>query len=555
MKQAYLSGAVAGAPTPSQATSVGFPTLEDSALGIDGTVPGPYWFHMLSRELEAIVIEGGLVPATATLTQVRDAIAVMIEAAITAIILPDGVALATNNEHLQNNPPANKAATPTGVRAVRDALQATIEGGAANTRDTLQELYTVLNAAIALRLARSGGTMTGPLNLVTPADDDDSKKAANTEWIMARILEGQGEVIANDTDLVRTGTTIALTQALNRYRWISVFASGPATHLWPHTAWSRNTFPVGRLPAPRASGELILFDPTYLSLYAATTAGDISFTRNIPLTSRGAAGLGTAIWHAGNLFLAYRPVGTADLVVGRISAGGDLTTFYNSPTFHVPTDEGNQNALAAVSVSDELIVAYIESQVASLGRLTRIEINTKNGTVLEFETTYLNRDTGIPPTPDLARAAAGAGTLSGTHYMCLGTADMGGDVTLYTLNVATNIITEVGTLGLTIGAADRIQGLGVAGLGGSLYVSVQTIDTGTSLYTVNTSSGAATLVRVIPLTELSSRGLGMTALPSSAAGLDVGGLVSIARVNNNSLRAFPLDQSAQARVEQVVGYL
>ena len=35
------------------------------------------------------------------------------------------------------------------VQNVRDALQTTIEGGAANSRDTLQELYTLLNATKA----------------------------------------------------------------------------------------------------------------------------------------------------------------------------------------------------------------------------------------------------------------------------------------------------------------------------------------------------------------------------------------------------------------------
>ena len=261
MRQAYQSGAVTSAPSETLASSVGFPANEDIPNNVAATIPGPYIFHAICTEIETVIIEGGLVPETATLTQLRDAIAAIVEAAIAAINLPDGVALASNNEHLANNPPANKAATPAGVRAVRNALQATIEGGAASTRDTLQELYTVLNAAIALRLLRTGGTMTGALNLETPAANDDSKKAVPSEWVKAAIeeaLQGMNRQLFNSNAGVvfpiGSYVTVALTTPLSEITYIRLFGtsqSAAVRSVWIHKG------AIGTTEATQVTSEIV----------------------------------------------------------------------------------------------------------------------------------------------------------------------------------------------------------------------------------------------------------------------------------------------------------
>ena len=61
-----------------------------------------------------------------------------------------------------------------------EVLEAAIVDGAPNSRDTLDELYDVLNAAKA-NLASP--TFTGNARSSTPPDDDDSSRIATTGWV------------------------------------------------------------------------------------------------------------------------------------------------------------------------------------------------------------------------------------------------------------------------------------------------------------------------------------------------------------------------------------
>ena len=113
---------------------------------------------------------------------------------------------ATDSEHTQNSPPSDKYATPSGVRAVRDALV----GGAPGALDVLDELAAALgddanfantvNTAIGARVRKAGDTMTGALNLVTPALTDDSKKAVPSEWVNDK-LAGLMSIIRLDENI------------------------------------------------------------------------------------------------------------------------------------------------------------------------------------------------------------------------------------------------------------------------------------------------------------------------------------------------------------------
>jgi phage-related tail fiber protein len=85
MKRQWLANAAVGAPAAPGAPSVGYPQE-----GASPTIPGAYWYHMMTEELRAVVIAGGLAEDAAVLTQVRDAIAAMIAAATTASPFPAG---------------------------------------------------------------------------------------------------------------------------------------------------------------------------------------------------------------------------------------------------------------------------------------------------------------------------------------------------------------------------------------------------------------------------------------------------------------------------------
>ena len=163
MKQQYRADAIATAPLPSEAPSVGNPTNGDPANNVLATAFGAYEAYSLFSELEAVIIAGGLTPDVSTLTQVRDAIGALIAAGQgldtatgDARYLRQAENLADLNSvvNARNNLSVYSQAQVDNALA---ALQATIEGGAANSRDTLQELYSVLNAAIALRLTQAEG--------------------------------------------------------------------------------------------------------------------------------------------------------------------------------------------------------------------------------------------------------------------------------------------------------------------------------------------------------------------------------------------------------------
>ncbi len=80
MDRKFESGASLSVPTVPAAPSTGYATNGDPATAIQATVPGEYWYHMVTEELRHLVVSAGLTPAHATLTQVYDAVAAMIAA-------------------------------------------------------------------------------------------------------------------------------------------------------------------------------------------------------------------------------------------------------------------------------------------------------------------------------------------------------------------------------------------------------------------------------------------------------------------------------------------
>ena len=94
------------------------------------------------------------------------------------------ISLATRNEHLSNNPPTTEAAVPAYVADMIEVLESAIVDGAPGSRDTLDQLYDVLNAAKA-NLASP--ILTGNPRSVTPATGDNDTSIATTAWVRSRI--------------------------------------------------------------------------------------------------------------------------------------------------------------------------------------------------------------------------------------------------------------------------------------------------------------------------------------------------------------------------------
>lgn len=65
------------APQPPADPSIGYPTAGNPAQGVPATIPGPYWYHMITESLRRVVVEAGLTPDHEDLGQVVEALQVM----------------------------------------------------------------------------------------------------------------------------------------------------------------------------------------------------------------------------------------------------------------------------------------------------------------------------------------------------------------------------------------------------------------------------------------------------------------------------------------------
>lgn len=74
---------VSGSPTPF-AGVVGRP--RDGGIGVPETIPGAYWFDMITEELRAVVVAGSITPDGHTLTQVLAAINALIATGLGGLI-------------------------------------------------------------------------------------------------------------------------------------------------------------------------------------------------------------------------------------------------------------------------------------------------------------------------------------------------------------------------------------------------------------------------------------------------------------------------------------
>lgn len=68
MKNVWKSGATQSPPSPS-AYMEGYPTEGSSTSGTDATVPGAYWYHMITQEIQNAILGGEIKPDASILNQ------------------------------------------------------------------------------------------------------------------------------------------------------------------------------------------------------------------------------------------------------------------------------------------------------------------------------------------------------------------------------------------------------------------------------------------------------------------------------------------------------
>lgn len=112
----YEADAIATPPTAPASPSSGHPTNGNPLTAQNATEPGEWWFHQLSEEMRAVILEGGLTPDHNTLTQLRDAIKNIVKggdykasvrvastanvAAITGLLTIDGITVVAGDRVL-----------------------------------------------------------------------------------------------------------------------------------------------------------------------------------------------------------------------------------------------------------------------------------------------------------------------------------------------------------------------------------------------------------------------------------------------------------------------
>lgn len=76
MDRAYEANPASAAPTPPNPPQLGYPTE-----GGTPTVPGAWWFYMITEELRAALVAGGITPDATKVNQLASAVQAMIGAA------------------------------------------------------------------------------------------------------------------------------------------------------------------------------------------------------------------------------------------------------------------------------------------------------------------------------------------------------------------------------------------------------------------------------------------------------------------------------------------
>lgn len=91
MDRFYKSGAAATPPSDPGVSSGDFPTVGNPQTATPATMPGAYWFYMITESLRNVVLAAGLTPNKLSLNLLRDAIVSMIATAVQNALTPTGM--------------------------------------------------------------------------------------------------------------------------------------------------------------------------------------------------------------------------------------------------------------------------------------------------------------------------------------------------------------------------------------------------------------------------------------------------------------------------------
>ncbi|MHB1053464.1 MAG: gp53-like domain-containing protein [Thiobacillus sp.] len=79
MDRVFESGAAAAPPGQPATPSTGYPTAGNPQTAVPATKPGPWWYHMVTEELRAVVAAAGIIPTHTDVGQLSTAIRRLID--------------------------------------------------------------------------------------------------------------------------------------------------------------------------------------------------------------------------------------------------------------------------------------------------------------------------------------------------------------------------------------------------------------------------------------------------------------------------------------------
>lgn len=79
MDRVFESGAAAAAPSQPASPSTGYPTAGNPQTAVPATKPGPWWYHMITEELRAVIAAAGITPSHTDVSQLSSAIRRLID--------------------------------------------------------------------------------------------------------------------------------------------------------------------------------------------------------------------------------------------------------------------------------------------------------------------------------------------------------------------------------------------------------------------------------------------------------------------------------------------
>lgn len=470
MKRSYKANASTNPPSAADLASDGYPSEGNAGTNTPATIVGPFWFHIVTEAIVTVCEEAGLVLSN-DVNQFRDAL---------KIVAAAQVPLATDDEHTQDNPPGNEAATPRGVKAAIDAAIAALVDGAPGALDTLNELAEALN-------------------------DDEDFAATITAAVNARLTQAQGDaryarrdvVLASDVTLT-AGTRVAqaLSQSMDNFRWVEVLAGDMAgSYDFVHRI-KRDVLgarvDTRRLLAMSANSN-VGGGGSQLKLHSLNAATGVFTTinNNISYPTGSIRGLGLA-HHLSELY-ALIGHGTAGLATvhsvnrdtGAMETIGDGIDFGNGrPSIGLASHGGTMYAL----VSDG----------SAVGRVRLWTIDVAAGTGAAVGAAVQARTANV--------TGLGLESHDGTLYAmtCIDNAD---SVQLYSVDAGTGVLTTIGPV-QNVNSGSSSVGIGLSSQGGTLYAVTDADNAGRAqLHSVNIAAGALTAIgtptQVVPPTGFS----------------------------------------------------